>query len=213
MRLFVCWAAMCLWAAGPLQAQNRTDLAPYSAAAAQYKSIQLDKAFSAFRTGALHGGLLLLADISALDPEDQDVNRLYRLNCNRFAMRISEDCDMTSTFANCDSALKYVQMARKLGDSSMYHEVMALALYQKVLHLSLLDFNLYRDQMPARMLTQDMAYRYLPEERKIFYKDLLNTAIEHIAVARGELDRKDKIAELTGKLKVIERSQRIIGTR
>jgi len=205
--------AAILLLAGQAFAQKRSDLAPYTAAAQQYKSVQLDKAFSAFRTGAMHDGLLLMADVYALDPDDEDMNRLYRLNAGRFALRIAEDCDMEGTFANCDTAIKYIELARRLGDSTIYHEVIAQALYQKVLHLEQQDFNAHRDEMPARMLTKDMAYRYLPEERKVFYLELINKAIDEIAVARGELDRKEKISELTAKVKVIERSQQMVGTR
>jgi hypothetical protein len=120
---------------------------------------------------------------------------------------------MESPFSHCDTALKYIAQARLFGDSAVYHEVMAQALYQKVVHLEVEDFNRYRELMPNRLLTKDMAYRYLPEERKIFFKDLIKWTIEEISVARGEVDRKDKLVELTGKLKVIERSQRVIGTR
>jgi hypothetical protein len=213
MKFIYVLVVACLCAAPQAIAQKRSELAPYTAAAAQYKSVQLEKAFSAFRTGSLHSGLLILADVHALDPEDGDINRLYRLNAGRFAMRISEDCDMESTFANCDTALKYVNLAYHLGDSSMFHEVRALSLYQKLQQLEVVEFNLHRDQMPERLLTKDMAYRYIPEERKIFFKKLIINTLAEIAVARGELDRKDKVNELTAKLKVIERSQRFVGNR
>jgi hypothetical protein len=213
MKYLYVLVAVCLYTTGQALAQKRSDLAPYTAAAAQYKSVQLDKAFSAFRTGSLHNGLLILADVHALDPDDEDINRLYRLNAGRYAMRISEDCDVESTFSHCDTAIKYVTLAYKLGDSSMLHEVMAQALYQKVLHLELMEFNQHRDQMPARLLTKDMAYRYIPEERKIFFKELIGNAMTEVSIARGELDRKDKLNELNAKLRVIERSQRFVGTR
>jgi hypothetical protein len=210
--LFVLVAAGLL-AAGQASAQNRAALAPHTAAAAQYKSIQLERAFSAFRTGSLHGGLLLLADVLALDPKDADAANLYRLNASRYAINIAEDCDVESPFAHCDTAIKYISSARKLGDSSVYHEVMAQALYQKIIHLEVEDFNKYRELMPPRMLMRDMAYRYLPEERKIFFRDLLKEAIEQVSVARGEVERQEKLVELTNKLKVIERHQRVVGTR
>jgi len=161
----------------------------------------------------MHGGLLLLADILAIDPTDGDIRNLYRLNASRYALHISEDCDMDSPYSHCDTAVKYITRAKSFGDSAVYHEVMAQALYQKVAHLEVEDFNKYRELMPSRMLTKDMAYRYLPEERKIFFKDLIKRAIEEVSIARGEVDRKEKLTELTGKLKVIERSQRVVGTR
>jgi hypothetical protein len=192
MKSMILLVATCLLCALQAVAQNRGSLSPYSAAAAQYKSIQLDKAFSAFRTGSLHTGLILLADVRQLDPDDEDIKRLY---------------------SHCDSAIKYINLAKVNGDSSMFHEVMALALYQKLLSLEEVDFNLYRDQMPPRMLTKDMAYRYIPEERKIFFKELLNEALGEISLARGDLDKREKTTELTSKLKVIERSQKFVGTR
>lgn len=199
-------------ASGPTIAQQKV-LTPQTAAQVQFKAVQLDNALSAFRTGALHEGLLLMASVHALDPNDADLKSMYRLNCSRFAMRISEDCDMEGTFANCDTAIKYIEIARRLGDSSVYHEVRADALYQKVLALEQKDVTAHQDQMPSRSLTRDMAYRYLPEEKKVFYKELLNQAIYEIASARGDLDKKEKINELTNKLKVIERNLKIVGTR
>ena len=195
------------------QAQQRNTLAPYTAAAAQYKAVQLDRVLSAFRTGSLHEGLLTMADLYELDPFDADVKRLYRLNATRYAIRIAEDCDIEGEFAHCDTAIKYINLAFRLGDSSVYHEVRADALYQKVQKLELAEFTEYQDLMPARMLTRDMAYRYIPEERKIFFKGLIEATLGEISVARGDLDKRDKITELTAKLKVIERSQRMLGTR
>ena len=195
------------------QAQHRNTLAPYTAAAAQYKAVQLDQALSAFRTGALHEGLLMMADLYELDPFDADIKRLYRLNATRYSIRIAEDCDMDGPFSHCDTAIKYIRLARRLGDSSVYHEVCADALYQKVQKLEVADFTEYQDLMPVRMLTRDMAYRYLPEERKIFFRDLIGETLNEITVARGDLDKRAKITELTTKLKVIERSQRMVGTR
>jgi|GEM_PF-4233874 len=213
MRPFLVLVTAGILTAAQAFAQDKLPLSVQSAEVSQHKSIQLERAFSAFRTGALHGGLLILADLMQRDKSDIDIQTLYRLNAGRLALKIAEQCNLESVYANCDTAIRYVAQARRLGDSSVFHEVLAQALVQKIAHLEEVDFNKYRELMPPRMLTRDMAYRYLPEERKIIFRDLLKEAIEHVTIARGELERKEKLIDLTNKLRVVERYQKMVGNR
>lgn len=175
--------------------------------------LQLDRALARLRFGHFSEGLISLHHLYRQNPKDHDVMRLLRLNASRYAIRISEDCDLQSPQAHCDTALKYNELARGLGDSAVYHEVKAMALYQKLQALEARDFERYREAMPARTLTPNMAYRYLPEERRVFFKNLIDETMEELRIARGDEDRADKLAEMQGKVRIIERSTRMVGSR
>lgn len=175
------------------------------------KEVALSKALKAFKVGSTVNGLHQLKYVLSLDPEDESSRQIYRLHCNRYALEIAEGCDMEPGMSNCDSALKYAHEAKVNGDSSVFHEIQAMALYNKVKELETTDFNLYRDNMPDRIVKPEVCYRYLPEERKAFYRDLIYRTIGEIRRSRGDLEKKEKIAQLNSRMKVIDRSRELVG--
>lgn len=175
------------------------------------KEVALGKALKAFKVGSTVNGLHQLNYVLSLDPNDENARQIYRLHCNRYALEIAEGCDMEPGMSNCDSALKYADQARIYGDSSVYHEIRAMAMYNKVKELETSDFNLYRDNMPDRIVKPEVCYRYLPEERKAFYRDLIYHTIGEVRQSRGDLEKREKIAQLNSRMKVIDRSRDLVG--
>jgi hypothetical protein len=175
------------------------------------KEIALGKALSAFGVGASLNGLHFMQTVHSIDPTDADVNSLYRLQANRFAFELAEDCDMEPGLSNCDSALKYVEIARQLGDSSVLHEVLAMALYNKLSALQERDFNAHRESMPERLLSPEIGYRYIPEERKLFFKELISRTLVEVRIARGDFEKRDKVKILHNKLTAIEKATELVG--
>jgi hypothetical protein len=175
------------------------------------KEVALGKALKAFKVGSTVNGLHQLRYVLSLDPKDESARQIYRLHCNRYALETAEGCDMEPGMSNCDSALKYAEESRKYGDSSVFHEIKAMAMYNKVRELETQDFNLYRDNMPERIGKPEACYRYLPEERKAFYRDLIYRTIGEIRISRGDLEKREKIAQLNSRMKVIDRSREMVG--
>lgn len=192
---------LCLaWLPASLSAQLRSQ-----------KQILLTRALKAFNVGASLNGLHILKQVMAEYPVNDDLLRTYRMQASLYAMTTAEQCDLYEGASHCDSALKYAEEARELGDSSVYHEVLANALYNKLVELEANDFNDFRDNMPDRILTRDVCYRYLPESKKMFYKELISKTIAEVKVARGDLDKRAKLHDLSNKMRTIERSQRMVG--
>jgi hypothetical protein len=178
------------------------------------KTIWLEQSLSQFRQGNIRDGLVQLKRVIVLDPSDHATVQLYRLNCSRLALRIAEECVLDPGSQNhCDSALRYAQEAKRFGDSTVLHEVRATALYQKLLESEEASMSEYREQMPARILKPTYCYRYLPEERKIFLRALIDETMEELQLARGVEERQEKLTELSDKARAIDRSIRLVGSR
>ena len=175
------------------------------------KEIALGKALSAFSVGASLNGLHFMQTVHSLDATDKETNSLFRLQANRYAFELAEDCDMEPGLSNCDTALKYVEIARQLGDSSVLHEVRAMALYNKLGSLQDRDFNAHRESMPERLLSPEIGFRYIPEERKIFFKELISRTLVEVRIARGDFEKRDKVKSLHTKLKAIDRATELVG--